>query len=72
MSFKGTVKNGVIVLPPGATLPNGTNVEIRARGLPKEDPFVSAVKKVKKKRTHWPKDYSRNLDRYLYGGRERS
>ena len=28
MSYKGTVKNGVVVLPPEVKLPHGTQVEI--------------------------------------------
>jgi hypothetical protein len=28
MSFKGIVKNGVVILPPEAKLPDGTEVEI--------------------------------------------
>ena len=30
MSFKGTVKNGVVVLPPEVRLPDGTEVEVIA------------------------------------------
>ena len=68
MSYKGTVKNGVVVLPPEASLPDGTAVEIIPEGLhPADDPFLAAVQKVTKPRPHWPKDYARNLDHYLYG-----
>lgn len=28
MSYKGTVKNGVVILPPDAKLPYGTAVEV--------------------------------------------
>lgn len=69
MSFKGTVRNGVVVLPPEAKLPEGTEVEVIAGTelLPEDDPFIAAVLKVAKPRPHWPKDYTRNLDHYLYG-----
>ena len=68
MSFKGTVKDGVVVLPPEATLPDGTPVEVIPEELlPEDDPFVAAVLKVAKPRPHWPKDYARNLDHYLNG-----
>ncbi len=30
MSYKGTVKNGVVVLEPGANLPEGTQVRVEA------------------------------------------
>jgi hypothetical protein len=73
VSFKGTVKNGVVVLPPGTNLPDGTQVEVIAdKGQPEDDPFVAAVLKVAKPRPHWPKDYTRNLDHYLYGVPKRS
>ena len=68
VSFKGTVKNGVVVLPPGAKLPDGTSVEVIAdEWQPEDDPFVAAVLKVAKPRPHWPKDYVRDLDHHLYG-----
>ena len=68
VSIKGTVKNGVVVLPPEAKLPDGTPVEVIAdETRPEDDPFVAAVLKVAKPRPHWPKDYVRNLDQHLYG-----
>ncbi len=68
VSYKGTVKNGVVVLPPDAKLPDGTVVEVVPdEWQPEEDPFVAAVLKVAKPRPHWPKDYVRNLDFHLYG-----
>ena len=68
MSYKGTVKNGVVVLPPEANLPDGTPVEVTAEETRTEgDPFVAAVLKVAKPRPHWPKGYIRNLDQHLYG-----
>jgi hypothetical protein len=69
VSYKGTVKNGVVVLPPEVKLPDGTAVEvITAETQPEDDPFVAAVLKVAKPRPHWPSDYVRNLDHHLYGG----
>ena len=69
MSIKGKVKNGVVVLPPEAKLPEGTEVQIIADTElpPEDDPFLAAVAKLAKPRPHWPKDYTRNLDHYLYG-----
>jgi hypothetical protein len=74
VSYKGTVKNGVVVLPPEAKLPEGTEVEVIAETelLPEDDPFIAAVLKLAKPRPHWPKDYARNLDHYLYGTPKRS
>lgn len=68
VSYKGTVKNGVVVLPPEAKLPDGTPVDVIVEETrPEDDPFVAAVLKVAKPRAHWPKDYVRNLDQHLYG-----
>jgi hypothetical protein len=68
VSYKGTVKNGVVVLPPDARLAEGTQVEVIPEKLkPEEDSFLAAVVKVAKPRPHWPRDYARNLDHYLYG-----
>lgn len=69
MSFKGTVKHGVVVLPPNANLAEETEVEVIAGTelLPEADSFIAAVLKLAKPRPHWPKDYARNLDHYLYG-----
>jgi hypothetical protein len=68
VSYRGTVKNGVVVLPPEANLPEGTVVEVITGELQSEDdPFLAAVAKVSKPRPHWPKDYARNVDHHLYG-----
>jgi hypothetical protein len=68
VSYRGTVKNGVVVLPPEANLPDGTAVEvIPEEATAAEDPFLAAVQKAAKPRPHWPEDFPRNLDHYLYG-----
>jgi hypothetical protein len=73
VSFKGTVRNGVVVLPPEAKLPEGSAVEIIPEELqPGEDAFLAAVLKLAKPRPHWTRDYVRNLDHYLYGGSKSS
>ncbi len=73
VSYKGTVKNGVVVLAPGANLPEGATVEVVLREVPPEqDQFAAAVLRVKKPREHWPKGYREHLDHYLYGARKTS
>ena len=73
MSYKGTVKNGVVVLAPDVKLAEGTPVEVIPEEIqPEDDPFLAAVAKVAKPRPHWPKDYATNLDHYLYGVPKRS
>ena len=68
MTYRGTIKNGVVVLSPEAKLPEGTEVEVipETKLGPEDDPFLAAVLKVAKPRPHWPKDYARDLDHYLY------
>ena len=72
MSYKGRVKNGVVVLPPEAKLPEGTEVEVIAGTdlLPEDHPAIAAILKLAKPRPHWPKDYARNLDHYVHGKSE--
>jgi hypothetical protein len=68
MSINGKVKNGVIVLPPGTTLPEGTEVKVETLDFsPQNDPFLAAVLKTTKPRPHWPKDYSLNHGHYVSG-----
>jgi hypothetical protein len=55
MSFKGTIQNGVVVLPPEIKLPEGTEVNVETlAGSPENDPFIQAALKLAKPRPHWP------------------
>jgi len=68
MSITGKVKNGVVVLPQGTKLPEGTEVKVEAIDPPaQEDPFLAAALKVAKPRPHWPKDYALNHGHYISG-----
>jgi hypothetical protein len=63
MSYAGTVKNGVVALPPDVKLPEGTEVDVVPRDLSVAgDPFLQAVAGAAKRRTHWPRDYALNHD----------
>jgi hypothetical protein len=76
MSYKGTVKNGVVVLEAGAILPDGTAVTVEAEarpsaaelkptpGSPEDDPLFDMSKYAVD--TGIP-DLAVNLDHYLYG-----
>ncbi len=68
VSFKGTVKNGVVVLPPEAKLADGTEVEVIAADAKPEDdpPFLRALLKLAKPRD-WPEDFSLNHAHYAKG-----
>ena len=68
MSVTGTVKNGVIVLPPGTVLPEGAEVKVETIELPAQaDPLAAAVEKLARPRTHLPKDYALNHGHYIRG-----
>lgn len=67
MSVTGKVKNGMIVLPPGTSLPEGADVKIETLGNTAEDPFAAAVEKLARPRPHLPKDYALNHGHYIGG-----
>jgi hypothetical protein len=68
MSITGIVKNGVIILPPGAKVPDGTEVRIEAiEDSVAEDPFVVAVVRHARPRPHLPSDYALNHGHYVRG-----
>lgn len=67
MSFKGTVKNGVVVLPPEAKLPDGAEVEVTPLEPQAGDPpFLRAILKLAKSRD-WPEDFALNHAHYSKG-----
>ncbi len=68
MSVTGTVKNGVIVLPPGTKLPEGAEVKIETVELTAaNDPLLAAVERLARPRPHLPKDYALNHGHYVRG-----
>ena len=68
MSVIGTVKNGVIELPPDAKLEEGQRVEIVAASLSPEDAFVLRETAMAAPCVRdLPDDLTSNLDYYLHG-----
>ena len=68
MSVTGTVKNGVIVLAPGAVLPEGAEVTVETVApAANGDPLVAAVEKLARPRPHLPEDYALNHGHYVRG-----
>jgi hypothetical protein len=68
MTYTGTVKNGVVVLPPDATLAEGATVEVTLREpAANDDPFLTLVEKLAKPRPYWPNDYVINHGHYVSG-----
>jgi hypothetical protein len=73
MTYKGTVKNGVVVLPPNVELPEGAVVEVTTGAVVGEnDPFLALIEKVAKPRPHWPNDYVVNHGHYVSGEPKKS
>jgi hypothetical protein len=73
MSYKGTVKNGVVVLEPGASLPEGTEVQVEPKTNGEllatddeleDDPLIRMLKHAGPTGIL---DLSINADHYLYG-----
>lgn len=72
MSVTGIVTNGVIVLPPGVTLPEGAAVSIEPLTPLENDPLLAAVEKLAKPRPDWPDDYPLNHGHYVSGEPKKS
>lgn len=67
MSFKGTIKNGVVVVPPESKLPDGTVVEIAPVAAETANPpFLRELLKLAKERD-WPEDFALNHAHYTKG-----
>lgn len=72
MSYTGKVQNGVVVLPPEAKLPEGTEVEVIPRAAPQAtNPFVEGMLKLAKPRD-WPEDFALNHAHYVKGHPKKS
>lgn len=72
MTYRGRVKNGVIVLDPPATLPEGVEVEV----LPAQDDLSGptwgdVLKDFIGKAKGLPADMARNHDHYIHGAPKR-
>lgn len=68
MTYRGRVKNGVIVLDGWVDLPEGTEVEVVApTDGPSEPTWAEVFEDVMGKAEGLPDDSSVNHDHYLYG-----
>ena len=69
MSYNGTVKNGVVVLEPGAQLPEGEKVRVEAEALPAaKDAQLDPIYRMGELAVDCGiPDLAVNLDHYLYG-----
>lgn len=71
MTYRGTVRNGIVELEPGATLPEGTQVQVTT--VPAEHPADDDEKHPLRRYAKMsfdadlPPDLSEQHDHYLYG-----
>jgi hypothetical protein len=69
MSFTGTVKDGVIVLPPGLKLPNGLEVQLIVPDSASPPSFADRYAAYIGAADDLPSDLAENLDHYVHGRR---
>ncbi len=66
VSYTGKVQNGVVVLPPEAQLPEGTEVQVTPLASSNVNPFLEGMLKLAKPRD-WPSDFALNHAHYVKG-----
>lgn len=68
MTYRGRVKNGMIVLERPGILPEGTEVEVSpTNGAPDGRPWAEVFEGFTGKAVGLPPDMARNHDHYLHG-----
>ncbi len=67
MSYKGRVKNGVVVLPPEVKFSEGAEVEVTPITKPEHGDFTEMLLAVAKRVRGLPRDLAKQHDHYLYG-----
>ncbi len=67
MTYRGEVKNGVIVLEPGATLGEGTVVRVEPIEGDSEPTLADRLQKVIRFAEGLPSDLAAQHDHYLHG-----
>ena len=73
MTYRGRVRDGVVVLDASASLPEGTEVRVEPVGeaaetcAPRQDTLAEVMLRFAGKAKGLPPDASLNHDHYLYG-----
>ena len=71
MSYRGIMRGGVVVLPPGVQLPEGAQVEVtvppQSRAPQSDRPVYDALAEFVGAFDGLPEDLARNHDHYLHG-----
>lgn len=71
MSVVGTVKNGVVVLPPGVKLPDGMEVQLNIPDSAAPPSFADRYATYIGAAADLPADLAENLDHYVHGHRKK-
>jgi len=72
MTYKGTVSKGVVVLPPEANLPDGTQVRVEpVEGSPRFEPVSRKLAAIDGVIKDLPEDFAENHDHYIHGANKR-
>lgn len=72
MSYTGTVIGGVIKLPPGANLADGTQVHIESLDDDEDRrPLVEKLKEIARDMPEMPQDWAAQHDHYIHGTSKR-
>jgi len=67
MSYVGKVKNGVVELPPGVKLPDGTEVQLVVPEPASERSFAERYENYIGAADDLPPDLAEHLDHYVHG-----
>jgi hypothetical protein len=67
MTFSGIVQNGQIVLEPGVTLPEGTQVEVVVKAANRKPTLAERMLKHAGTVTDLPADMAEQHDHYIHG-----
>jgi hypothetical protein len=67
MACVGKVLNGAVILPPGLSLPDGMELEVRLPDTTKQPSWHEALAAFAGMADDLPADLARNHDHYLHG-----
>jgi len=73
MSITGTIKNGVVKLPPGAPWPNGTKVRVEKAESPAAgNSLIRRLRELSAKVSGLPSDLAEQHDHYIHRAPKRA
>ena len=73
MSFTGTVEHGMVKLPSGTSLPDGTLVRVETVEAPQHrNEFTRKMREIAAQLTGLPEDLAEQHDHYIHGTPKRT